>query len=318
MDHHPYPDWPGSPDRSPGVRRPGKKQRPQKRQKKQRVQSGRRATARSWRNLLGITVTTAVATAAIVYTASPDLDGPGTIFPGEAVHHGSGVTAQSDLPDAVRYAGNATDSTPVRSGMGINVRTWVDTRDDGAYVYDTHDCSLGPVLDNGQALTAGHCISSDTDAVVDPVSGVLIATVVRSVYGNGPDVALLQLTDNIDPAEITTDTLETTLPAPGDTVSKTGATTGTTSGPAGDDQPADAVVGDRTVRAATAHLCALPGDSGGVVRNAAGNAIGVVSFYTGAPDQITGDPDTDRAQCETGAISFGYTTVDDAMSVLGI
>ena len=314
MDHLPdYPDWPGSPDRSPGMYKPRKKQ---KRQKKQKAPSGRRATTRSWRNLLGITTTTAAATALIFYTMSPDLDGPGILTPGEAIHHGGGITAQSDLPDAVRYAGNATDSTPVRSGMGINVRTWVDTRGDGAYVYDTHDCSLGPVLDNGQALTAGHCISSDTDAVVDPVSGVLIATVVRSVYGNGPDVALLQFTDNIDPTGITTDTLETSLPTPGETVSKTGATTGTTSGPAGDNQSTDAVVGDRTVRAATAHLCALPGDSGGVVRNAAGNAIGVVSFYTGARDQITGD--TDRAQCETGAISFGYTTVDDAMSVLGI
>lgn len=313
MDYLPdYPDWPGSPNRPP------KRHKPRKKQKRQKVPSSRRTTARSWRSLLGTTITTAVATTLLFHVMSPDLDDPSALAPGKATHHGGVTTTQSDLPDAVRYAGNTTESTPVRSGMGINIRTWVNTRSDGTYVYDTHDCSLGPVLDNGQALTAGHCISSNTDAVVDPVSGVLIATVVRSTYGNGPDVALLQLTDNIDPAEITTDILETSLPAPGDTVSKTGATTGTTSGPAGDNQPTDAVVGDRTVRAATAHLCALPGDSGGVVRNAAGNAIGVVSFYTGARDQITGDPDTDRAQCTTGAIGFGYTTLKDAIAVLRI
>lgn len=221
----------------------------------------------------------------------------------------TGNSAKSlGIPEVVANAGDIDHSSSIQSGMGISVYTYEKSNSDGSFTYQTTNCSLGPILDTTTALTAGHCIKGQDAAIIDPRNNVVIGHVRQSQHGDGLDAALIDITDNITTEDITVDQQADTLPAAGESITKTGQRTGTTTGVT-DGVIVDNLVAGRIIRAHQAHLCALPGDSGGVVRNASGQTIGITSYYTANDMQ---EPPT---HC-TEDISFGYVSIQDSLNGL--
>lgn len=212
------------------------------------------------------------------------------------------------VPEVVARAGDINQSSHVQSGMGISVYTYERSNPDGSFTYQTTNCSLGPILDKKTALTAGHCIKGQDAAIIDPRNNVVIGHVRQSQHGDGLDAAIIDITNNIKNEDITVDEQANTLPKAGETITKTGQRTGTTTGTT-DGAIVNDLVAGRIIHAHRAHLCALPGDSGGVVRNAAGQAIGITSYYTANDMQ---EPPT---HCSEN-ISFGYVSIEDSLNGL--
>lgn len=216
-------------------------------------------------------------------------------------YHDSRAVAAGTIPlrgaDDTRYTG-------ITAGMQIYLRG-----DDGP----SSSCSLGPVISPAVATTAGHC-GEVGDTVLDPHNDTLIGVVEKSL--DAPvDAALIRLANNIHPDDVTVDTLNPVTPAVGEVITKTGATTGTTSGLSRDEPHVR-----NTVMSARAEMCSLPGDSGGVVRNAAGDAVGVLSYYIGGADSGAGDlsaGDINRQRCRDGELTTGYAPMGKVLGALG-
>ncbi|QKT06878.1 trypsin-like serine protease [Gordonia sp. X0973] len=196
-------------------------------------------------------------------------------------------------------AAPAPSGAPVYSGMEITMeKTIVDL---GSYGLVTPaKCTLGAVVSNRRAITAGHCGKVGTK--VYNAKGGQIGTITSNLISRRADLAVITLNPGLA-TKVDAINWSGSI-AKGAPVSKTGITTGTTRGAVVNPKPQlltavecplftpgavcavipPALLVNQHTLVIEASFQSKPGDSGSGVRNGAGQIVGIVSSIPTSTD----------------------------------
>lgn len=196
-------------------------------------------------------------------------------------------------------------ATHISGGMPIKIKSMVD----GGHIYT--NCSLGPVIDAHRALTAAHC-PKNTPALVFDNENKFIG-VIHYADASVIDATVIHFARNIPRSAISVNRIRTTKLNPGETLIKSGRTTGTIAGTLKSTEGHTARFGNISTISLTSGGCIRSGDSGGLVTDAQGQAVGIASYTPNVANDDKAPPGT----CTSPHPSYGFVPIADALVTTG-
>lgn len=137
--------------------------------------------------------------------------------------------------------------------------------------------------------------------------------VIQHADTNIIDAAVIHLTPNIPNKKITINHIRTTKLNPGETLIKSGRATGTIAGTLQSNEGRTAHFNDISTVSLIVNGCIRAGDSGGLITDAQGRAVGIASY---TPD-IADDDNAPPGICTSPHPAYGFVPLADALVATG-
>lgn len=192
-------------------------------------------------------------------------------------------------------------TTRITGGMPIKIKN--DTDGENTYA----NCSLGPVIDHQRALTAAHCAKNTPATVFDNENNFI--GVIQHADTNVIDAAVIHLNPSIRNNNITVNHIRTTKLNSGETLIKSGRATGTIAGTLQSIEGHTAHFNDISTVSLIANGCIRAGDSGGLITDAQGRAVGIASYTSDVADDDNAPPGI----CTSPHPAYGFVPLADAL-----